>query len=402
MYSLLVTFEAAEQSEGTFVIERDRFLEGTDDNIKVLLQYLSNEAKDSLCSWPCILMQEGRAAEIASVVVIEKISATKREVTATLRTAGPGGTRLTNDVLWKLRVALEIEQFEFSRNHWAVKDRDLFEVFEKNGVPFPVTLRQEFTAKPLPVVRREDLLRAGEAIAAWGHSKIEALILEAGIDSLHAGKELGGRKERAQAIVSFVLKNPGAVTAENSLFSLFLVGRTLKNDSASHSAVAGVSKTEMPASTPTTTEPERHAPNRVFVVHGQNDEARTAVVSFLESIGLRGIVLHEQPNMGRHLLTKFVDEAELVTFAVVLMTDDDVGRPKNGEQLQARARQNVILELGYFLAHLGQPKVCALISPGLETPSDFDGIVYIKMAEDQQWKRELLRELKAANMPVTQ
>ena len=64
------------------------------------------------------------------------------------------------------------------------------------------------------------------------------------------------------------------------------------------------------------------------------------------------------------------------------------------------ARQNVILELGYFLAHLGQAKVCALITPGLETPSDFDGIVYIKMAEDQKWKAELLRELYAAKMPV--
>ncbi len=44
--------------------------------------------------------------------------------------------------------------------------------------------------------------------------------------------------------------------------------------------------------------------------------------------------------------------------------------------------------------------MCALITPKLETPSDFDGIVYISMATDQKWKNDLLRELKAAEMPV--
>ncbi|MFZ5496001.1 MAG: TIR domain-containing protein [Verrucomicrobiota bacterium] len=122
-------------------------------------------------------------------------------------------------------------------------------------------------------------------------------------------------------------------------------------------------------------------------------------MAFLDSVGLEGIVLHEQASMGRHLLTKFIDNAKLVTFAVVLMTDDDVGSAKGGTPAP-RARQNVVLELGYFLAYLGQAKVCALISPGLEAPSDFDGIVYIKMAADQKWKKELFRELKAAKMPV--
>jgi predicted nucleotide-binding protein len=138
----------------------------------------------------------------------------------------------------------------------------------------------------------------------------------------------------------------------------------------------------------------------VFVVHGRNETTRTAVVAFLLKIGLRAIVLHEQASMGRHLLTKFIDEAELVTFAVVLMTDDDVGGEKDGK-LSPRARQNVILELGYFLSHLGQAKVCALITPGLETPSDFDGIVYISMDKQGHWQKELMRELGAAGMPLT-
>ena len=104
--------------------------------------------------------------------------------------------------------------------------------------------------------------------------------------------------------------------------------------------------------------------------------------------------------MGRHLLTKFIEEAELVTFAVVVMTDDDLGGATAAELLP-RARQNVILELGYFIARLGQDRVCALITPGLETPSDFDGIVYIRMDAGDRWRKELMRELVAARMPVS-
>jgi len=74
-----------------------------------------------------------------------------------------------------------------------------------------------------------------------------------------------------------------------------------------------------------------------------------------------------------------MEEAELATFAVILMTDDDVGGIDSGS-LSMRARQNVILELGYFLSRLGQGNVCALVTPNLEAPSDIDGIVYVSMS----------------------
>ena len=218
---------------------------------------------------------------------------------------------------------------------------------------------------------------------------------------LTAGRDAGSRRDRANAIVQFAIANPSVVTEENSLFSAYLVRRAAATEGGTEEETTPHLTQEVAPATgaaPKADSADR-SPNRVFVVHGQNDTARTAVVSFLESIGLLGIVLHEQPNMGRHLLTKFIEEAELVTFAVVLMTDDDVGCLK-GEELAPRARQNVILELGYFLAHLGQAKVCALITPDLETPSDFDGIVYIRMDDAQKWQQELKRELLAAKMPV--
>lgn len=400
MYSLFVTHLAEEKSRGSFALERNRFLESTDETIASVLRGLSREAIACLCSWPCVLMQEGRAGEVARIVQIRSVSATGAEVTATIEPL-PGAIELTNAALWKLRNEFDIGQYEFSRNHWAVKDRDLFAVLAAADLSVNPAAIDRFAAKALPAVSRAELLATRAPIAALSHGAIDDLLTEAGIAGLQAGREAGGRLDRARAIIQYAIDHPAAVTAENFLFSQFLLRKTKKSETTPVAAPTAIEAMAQPApATASTAENRNPSPNRVFVVHGRNEEARRAVVSFLESVGLQAIVLHEQPNMGRHLLTKFVDEAELVTFAVVVMTDDDEGRAKDGT-LAPRARQNVILELGYFLAHLSQPMVCALITPGLETPSDFDGIVYIKMAADRKWEAELLRELVAAKMPVS-
>jgi predicted nucleotide-binding protein len=398
VYSVLVSPQVAEQSRGTFIISGSRVFEYTSDSISTQLRSFSIEAQDCIKSLPCLIMQEGRGDEkayVAQIIGIEPGSDIKVNIAAL-----PGDPAILNDDLWKMRGDLDLAQFEFNRNHWAIKDRDLFKALAAYGRSFDASVVSRFAFKPLPAPPRSALLGARDAIGIWGHTEIDDFLLEAGIDALVAGRDLGSRKDRANAILKFALANPSAVTAENSLFSAFMLKRAKPAVDNLQSPSASNTNRVMEHSAPQDerSSPNR-SPNRVFVVHGQNQAVRDSVVSFLSNVGLQGIVLHEQPNMGRHLLTKFIDEAELVTFAIVLMTDDDVGGRKDGK-LSPRARQNVILELGYFLSHLGQPRVCALITPGLETPSDFDGIVYIRMDASGQWKTELSRELKAANMPV--
>ena len=46
-----------------------------------------------------------------------------------------------------------------------------------------------------------------------------------------------------------------------------------------------------------------------------------------------------------------------------------------------RPRQNVIFEMGFFIGHLGVERVCALVPPGVEYPSDYDGVVYVPYDE---------------------
>jgi predicted nucleotide-binding protein len=137
----------------------------------------------------------------------------------------------------------------------------------------------------------------------------------------------------------------------------------------------------------------------IFVVHGRDEAVKQAVARFLDKLNLSPIILHEQPDKGRTVIQKFEDHAD-VGFAVVLLTPDDEGRLKEDTDFRPRARQNVILELGYFLGKLGRARVCALKADGVEEPSDLHGVLYISFDPGGQWRLTLVRELKAAGIDV--
>lgn len=140
---------------------------------------------------------------------------------------------------------------------------------------------------------------------------------------------------------------------------------------------------------------------KVFVVHGHDNEAKEATARFLGKLGLTPIILHEQPNSGRTLIEKFEIYSDDVAFAIVLLTPDDVGESKaSSVNLQPRARQNVVLELGYFLGRLGRSRVCALHKHGLELPSDYQGVAYVEMDAAGAWKSKLAQELIEAKISI--
>lgn len=142
------------------------------------------------------------------------------------------------------------------------------------------------------------------------------------------------------------------------------------------------------------------ASNRVFVVHGHNEAARETTARLLERLGLEPVILNEQPNAGRTLIEKFETYAD-VSFAVVLLTADDVGAPASAaEELHPRARQNVIFELGFFIGKLGRRKVCALYQEGVEILSDFQGVAYVPLDAGGAWKFQLAKELKESGLEV--
>ncbi|GEM_PF-1484483 len=141
--------------------------------------------------------------------------------------------------------------------------------------------------------------------------------------------------------------------------------------------------------------------DNVFVVHGRDTNLKENVVNFLRELGVHPIILHEEPNKSRTIIEKFEDHSSSVKYAVVLLTPDDLGglRSKPNE-LSPRARQNVVFEMGYFFGSLRRGRVCALLSPEVERPSDIDGIMYIPLDQKEEWKASLFRELKAAQLKL--
>lgn len=108
-------------------------------------------------------------------------------------------------------------------------------------------------------------------------------------------------------------------------------------------------------------------------------------------------MLKELPNQGQTIIEKFESAAD-VGFAVVLLTPDDLASSAKSETLDARARQNVIFELGFFAGKLGRGRVCLLRKGHVEIPSDLYGVIYTDMDPADGWQTKLVRELKTAKL----
>ena len=141
--------------------------------------------------------------------------------------------------------------------------------------------------------------------------------------------------------------------------------------------------------------------SKVFIVHGHDGAAKHEVARFLGTLDLEAIILHEQANEGRTIIEKVEAYGGEAGFAIVLLTPDDEGA-RRGEVSRPRPRQNVVMELGFFIGKLGRGRVCALKSKGdMDLPSDILGIVWEEFEPDGQgWKMSLARELKAAGYPI--
>jgi predicted nucleotide-binding protein len=136
--------------------------------------------------------------------------------------------------------------------------------------------------------------------------------------------------------------------------------------------------------------------SKIFVVHGHDEGALQAMARFLEGIGLQAIILREQPDRGRTTIEKFEACSVEVGFTVVLLTPDDLGGATAAPEQAARARQNVIFELGYFVGSLGRGRACLLRKGNVEIPSDLFGVIYTDFDHPGEgWKIKLARELKA-------
>lgn len=178
--------------------------------------------------------------------------------------------------------------------------------------------------------------------------------------------------------------------------------------------------------------------NKVFIVHGKDFESANELKAILIELGLIPIILHEQPSRGRTVVEK-LEEYSDVGYAFAILTPDDSGLSSEeairlftaaiGKEnptpddlkrflesddpraayaviqflslFKQRARQNVVMEFGYFMGMLGRERVCCLYKGDVELPSDMHGIVYVPFNKSVNEARPMIiKELRAAGYKI--
>jgi len=143
---------------------------------------------------------------------------------------------------------------------------------------------------------------------------------------------------------------------------------------------------------------ERDNSKKLFFVHGTNCSTKSAVINFINQLGLEPIILQEFIAGGKTLIDEILTRSE-VKFAIVLLTPDNVGGIKP-EKLKFRADQNVILELGIFVGLLGRANVCGLYTSDLQLPEDYHGFEYIQIDKQNKWQEQVIKELQNTGFEI--
>lgn len=155
---------------------------------------------------------------------------------------------------------------------------------------------------------------------------------------------------------------------------------------------------------------------KAFLCHGRDLVTAAEVESFLEDGGVQVVILRDKPDAGQTIIEKFERNSN-VNYAIVLLTPDDVGALRADTEsahgdfealagtLHHRARQNVIFELGFFLAKLERSRVVTLYRRDhgipIELPSNYDGVQKIDMNDPvRPWRIELAREMSDAGIKL--
>jgi predicted nucleotide-binding protein len=156
-------------------------------------------------------------------------------------------------------------------------------------------------------------------------------------------------------------------------------------------------------------------PESAFLVHGHDSLALSEMEAFLAAVGVNTFVLSRVGGAAQSLLQRFLKSAADARFAVVILSSDDIGASRiqydsegvAERALQFRARQNVILELGFFYGLLGWENVFVLyrppdkVFPNFERPSDIEGAVFDSMDASGMWRKALAHKLSEAGFRLT-
>lgn len=134
MFNLLVS--GSGWSEARDTIRAERALEYTEQHLMERFKPEGQIDLAALMSLPALFLEESSAQgdEVARVGRITRARASGRDIVLEY-SYDPDVPAFTNNVLKTFATDLDIEDFEFHRTHWSVKDTDLFRVLLRHMQP---------------------------------------------------------------------------------------------------------------------------------------------------------------------------------------------------------------------------------------------------------------------------
>jgi len=147
--------------------------------------------------------------------------------------------------------------------------------------------------------------------------------------------------------------------------------------------------------------PLGHGPIRslpVMIVHGHDAKSRLELENFLFKTfpNVAPIAMLLETAAAATMPEKFEEIASRVRGAVALLTPDDViGTTRDGG-VSFRARQNVVIEIGWYWGRLGRNKCLLLMKDTVDIPSDLSGVEVHRYRESPIECSEALRDFVAA------
>ena len=132
MYNLLISSKDGIWEKLIYEYEQIRIFEYTPDHIKLKYNTLDEKNSELLKEYPTLFLYEGfrGIAKIGFITSIQKTNQTIRIKFSFIN----GISGFEAEILNKLKLELNITDWEVNRTHWAVKDEDLINILYRNGI----------------------------------------------------------------------------------------------------------------------------------------------------------------------------------------------------------------------------------------------------------------------------
>lgn len=183
MFNLIVSGNLENGRKGSMYVSR--VFEDTEEDIKVRFKPEGELDFSQVRQLPTIFMDEGIGDEVATVGWIERIERRTGRYSEEYRfeyRRDPDVPSMSNADIYNMADELGISNFEFSRNHWAIKDVDLFRVLFRHQAskrPQPSV----FTLSENPVVSsRVSVMMPFQPGFANVYTTLKATVEEAGFE----------------------------------------------------------------------------------------------------------------------------------------------------------------------------------------------------------------------------